>query len=209
VAGKGSSATIVGVLALQGCVEPHLVMLRAIGAQAMSVRTPGELAQVDRLSMPGGESTTMLKLLVSSGLWEPLREFTKKRPVWGICAGSILLAREVQHPAQESLGAINIRAHRNFYGPQTESFSTEVQVKGINHPLAAHFIRAPRLEALPPSPGRPPVQEVAWVTPGAPSAAGEKEPVFFVQGHVWACSFHVELGTDPSLHHHFCTVSPV
>ncbi len=190
MAGKGTSAAIVGVLALQGCVEPHLVMLRAIGAQAMSVRTPGELAQVDRLIMPGGESTTMLKLLVSSGLWEPLREFTKKRPVWGICAGSILLAREVQHPAQESLGAINIRAHRNFYGSQLDSFKSSLTVTGIAHPVAVDFIRAPRLEPLAES-----VQVLAKTTDGT--------PVLMQEGHILVSAFHTELGSDPALHRYF------
>jgi 5'-phosphate synthase pdxT subunit len=206
---RPADKTTVGILSYQGCIEPHERLLAMIGVPTVRVRTTQELATVDRLIMPGGESTTMLLFLRRYEMEAPLREFARTRPVWGICAGSILAARDVVNPQQHSLNLIDIKAHRNFYGPQTESFSTEVQVKGINHPLAAHFIRAPRLEALPSSPGRPPVQEVAWVTPGAPSAAGKKEAVFFVQGHVWACSFHVELGTDPSLHHHFCTVSPV
>ncbi|NDC38973.1 MAG: pyridoxal 5'-phosphate synthase glutaminase subunit PdxT [Proteobacteria bacterium] len=165
-------------------------MLRSIGAQAIAVRTPEELASVDRLVMPGGESTTMLKLLLSSELWEPLREFANQRPVWGICAGSILLAREVQHPAQESLGVINIRAHRNFYGSQLDSFKSALTVTGIAHPVEVDFIRAPRLEPLAES-----VKVLAKTADGT--------PVLMQEGHILVSAFHTELGSDPALHRYF------
>lgn len=165
-------------------------MLRSLGASAFAVRRAEELKQADRLIMPGGESTTMLKLLISSGLWEPLREFASRKPVWGICAGSILLAREVQHPTQESLGAINIRAHRNFYGSQLDSFKTALTVEGLPHPVEVDFIRAPRLEPLSDS-----VKILARTPDGT--------PVLMQEGHIFVSAFHTELGTDPSLHRYF------
>ena len=190
MAGNSGHPISIGVLALQGCVEPHLTMLRSIGVSAFSVRRPEELRLADRLIMPGGESTTMLKLLISSGLWEPLREFASRKPVWGICAGSILLAREVQHPTQESLGAINIRAHRNFYGSQLDSFKTSLAVEGLPHPVAVDFIRAPRLE---------PLSDAVNVLARTPDGT----PVLMKEGHILASAFHTELGTDAALHRYF------
>lgn len=192
MAGK-SAEDKVGVLALQGCVAPHVSMIQSLGREALAVRTERELAQVERLIMPGGESTTMLKLLVSSGLWDKLATFVKVRPVWGICAGSILLAKEVNNPKQDSLGAIDIRAHRNFYGSQLDSFKRSLMIEGIKSPVEVDFIRAPRLEPLSED-----VQVLARDDNGI--------PVLMRQGHILVSAFHTELGTDPSLHRYFLDI---
>jgi 5'-phosphate synthase pdxT subunit len=192
VAGKSPDQKV-GVLALQGCVAPHISMIQSLGREALAVRTERELAQVERLIMPGGESTTMLKLLVSSGLWDKLATFVKARPVWGICAGSILLAKEVKNPNQDSLGAINIRAHRNFYGSQLDSFKSSVKIEGLKSPIEVDFIRAPRLE---------PLGETVQVL--ARDASGT--PLLMREGHILVSAFHTELGSDPSLHRYFLDI---
>lgn len=136
----------------------------------------------------------MLRFLKLYELISPIQEFAKTRPVWGICAGAILAAREVRHPSQQSLNLIDISAHRNFYGSQLESFSAPLSVKGLNTPIVAQFIRAPLLNELPYSPDSEPVQIMAKL---------EQQPVLLAQGRTWASSFHVELGEDPSLHELF------
>jgi 5'-phosphate synthase pdxT subunit len=108
-----------------------------------------------------------------------------------------LLAQEVHNPTQDSLQLIDISAHRNFYGSQLESFTTDIEVSGLNKPIAAQFIRAPLLNPLPASPDRPQASIIARLN---------DQPIFFAQGNVWACSFHVELGEDPSLHELFLTL---
>jgi 5'-phosphate synthase pdxT subunit len=184
----------VGILGFQGCIEPHEKMLHAIGAEAVRVRTKDELASVDRLILPGGESTTMLRFLKLYNLIPALQEFAKAKPVWGICAGAILAARTVLNPSQQSLDLINISAHRNFYGSQLDSFTVPLSIAGLSSPIEAQFIRAPLLNGLPPSDGAPSAEVVAQL---------DQQPVFFAQGRTWACSFHVELGEDPSLHELF------
>jgi 5'-phosphate synthase pdxT subunit len=186
--------TRVGILGFQGCIEPHEKMLHSLGVETVRVRTKEELASVDRLIIPGGESTTMLRFLKLYDLAPALKHFGRSKPIWGICAGSILLAREVHNPSQDSLQLINISAHRNFYGSQLDSFTTEIEVPGLNKPIAAQFIRAPLLNPLPASPDHPQANVLARLN---------DQPIFFAQGKVWACSFHVELGDDPSLHELF------
>lgn len=185
---------VVGILGYQGCIEPHETMLHRLGAQTLRVRTPEELARVDRIILPGGESSTMLRFLKIHGLIPHLKDFAKNHPVWGICAGAILAAHEVINPVQESLKLINIVAHRNFYGSQLDSFTTPLAIVGLKKPIEAQFIRAPKLSPLP-------VSQTAE-TPTV-LASLEEQPVFFAQGHIWACAFHVELGDDPSLHELF------
>jgi 5'-phosphate synthase pdxT subunit len=136
----------------------------------------------------------MLKFIKAHGMMSPLREFAKSRPTWGICAGSILLANEVSNPDQDSLKVIEIAAHRNFYGPQTESFTTNLEVDFLRSPIEVHFIRAPLLA------------QSSAKTSGKPltiHASFRGEPVFFSQGNIWACSFHAELGKDAALHEAF------
>lgn len=181
----------VGILGYQGCIEPHEKIFRSLGVDTIRVKTAEELVNIERLILPGGESTTMLRFIEAQRLRTPLKEFATSRPVWGICAGAILAAHDVRGPDQDSLGIINITAYRNFYGSQLASFSAQLRVQGLAAPIAAQFIRAPLLspaEALP--------------TP-AVLAYHERTPVFFEQTNVWACSFHVELGDDTSLHELF------
>lgn len=184
----------VGILGFQGCIEPHEKMLATLGVATTRVTTQDDLAAIDRLILPGGESSTMLRFLTTNGLIPALQQFARSKPVWGICAGAILAAREVHNPDQESLNLINIAAHRNFYGSQLDSFTTSVTVTGLKTPIIAQFIRAPILTWLP-NPDTPPEAQVL-------AKIGD-QPVFFAQGKTWACSFHVELGNDPSLHELF------
>jgi 5'-phosphate synthase pdxT subunit len=187
----------VGILGYQGCIEPHEKILSSLGVTTLRVRVPSDLLKIERLIIPGGESTTMLKLLEKYEMLAPLQQFARTSPVWGICAGAILLAQEVQNPAQTSLGAIDIRAHRNFYGSQSDSFTTTLAIKILDHPIESQFIRAPLLIKLPASAGRPDVEELASVG---------SQGVFFAQGRCWASSFHVELGVDSSLHRKFLSL---
>jgi 5'-phosphate synthase pdxT subunit len=188
----------VGILGYQGCIEPHEVMLNRIGVTSARVRTAEDLALVDRLIIPGGESTTMLKFLKLHSMIGPLREFARSKPVWGICAGAILVASEVTNPNQDSLQLIDIAAHRNFYGSQLESFSTHVSIDLVREPIEAHFIRAPLLAKT--------LAKSSSSSPVVIHAHHADQPVFFSQGTIWACSFHVELGNDPALHQRFLEV---
>ena len=182
-------SAVVGILGFQGCIEPHEAMLTKLGVSFLRVRTEAELNKVDRLILPGGESTTMLKLLKETGLFSAIKEFGNTCPVWGICAGAILIAKEVFDPQQESLGLIDVRARRNFYGSQRESFTKKIRVSGIDNEIEVHFIRAPLLEG-----GSKQVQVLAKL---------EEQPIFFAQGKIWACSFHVELGKNTEIHEQF------
>lgn len=185
---------VVGILGFQGCIEPHEAMLGKLGASHIRVLSTQDLERCDRIILPGGESTTMLRFLDTSGLFGPLKEFTQKNPTWGICAGSILLAKEVSHPEQRSLGVINIKAYRNYYGSQLDSFTSEIDIAGIAEKLPVHFIRAPRLERLG---SDPEVQELSKI---------DDTCIFFRQRHIWATAFHVELGGDTRLHERFLEV---
>jgi 5'-phosphate synthase pdxT subunit len=188
----------VGILGYQGCIEPHEELLSKIDVPHVRVLSPEDLSRVDRLILPGGESTTMLKFIKAHGMMSPLREFAKSHPMWGICAGSILLANEVSNPDQDSLKVIDIAAHRNFYGPQTESFTTPIEVDFLRAPIEVHFIRAPLLAPTSTKTGTKSLKV---------HATFRGEPVFFSQGHIWACSFHAELGQDTSLHEAFLKLS--
>lgn len=190
-------AARVGILGFQGCIEPHEKMLHTLGAETVRVRTKEELESVDRLILPGGESTTMLRFLRLYDLIPAMQEFAKTKPVWGICAGAILAATEVRNPSQDSLKLINISAHRNFYGSQLDSFTVPLSITGLPRPIPAQFIRAPLLNALPPAPHFGPVEVLAQL---------DHQPVFFAQNKTWVCSFHVELGQDTALHELFLSL---
>jgi len=184
----------VGILGYQGCIEPHEAIYARLGIQTVRVKNPADLGQVDRLILPGGESTTMLRFIKLYDMLEPLRDFARSRPTWGICAGSILLASEVYSPSQVSLGAMDIIAYRNFYGSQLDSFVTPLTVTLLETPIEANFIRAPLLSAREDQSLRAPLEVLATLN---------NQPVFFSQGCVWACSFHVELSSDTRLHQTF------
>lgn len=182
----------VGVLALQGAFAAHEARLAELGVDALQVRTPDDLASVDALVMPGGESTTMSRLLSTSGLVEPLAErIAGGLPVFGTCAGMILLAREVHdgRPDQMSFGAIDIVVRRNGYGRQVDSFETDLEVTGLDAPFHAVFIRAPVMESHGPD------VEVL--------AEHDGVPVLARHDGVLVASFHPELTPDGRLHARF------
>jgi 5'-phosphate synthase pdxT subunit len=163
----------------------------------VEVRTPTDLASVDALVLPGGESTTMSLLLQSSGLLAPLRQrLTNGMPAFGTCAGMILLAAEVVdgRPDQERLGAIDIGVRRNAFGRQIDSFETDLDVDGLDGPVHAVFIRAPVVEWVGPG-----VEVLARVT----GVDGESRPVVCRQGPVLVTAFHPELSGDLRLHELF------
>jgi 5'-phosphate synthase pdxT subunit len=172
---------IIGVLALQGCVQPHLAHLAAAGADARAIHDAQGLARAHAVILPGGESTAWLRLLAHTELWEPLRAFAAGRPIWGVCAGAILLAREVRAP-QPSLGLIDIAIARNAYGRQQDSFHATVDGCEVA------FIRAPRV-----------VECGAGVEVRACHGG---DPIFVAQGARWATTFHPELSAErPSPFH--------
>jgi 5'-phosphate synthase pdxT subunit len=192
---------LVGVLALQGAFDAHQSRLGELGVATRQVRTPRDLIGIDALVMPGGESTTMSKLLVSSGLFEPLREMLDDGlPVFGTCAGMILLATRIEdgRPDQRAFAAIDIDVRRNGYGRQVDSFETELTVDGINgidgldtdvRPFHGVFIRAPKV-----------VRVGAAVDT---LAEHDGFPVLLRQGSVTVASFHPELAGDHRLHAQF------
>ncbi|HJZ50113.1 MAG TPA: pyridoxal 5'-phosphate synthase glutaminase subunit PdxT [Roseiflexaceae bacterium] len=185
----------VGILALQGDFREHEETLRRIGAPTLQVRLPKHLEQVDRLIIPGGESTTIGKLLVLYKLLDPIRERGRAgMPLWGTCAGAILLAKRIAEgrPAgQPSLDLMDITARRNAFGRQLDSFEADLDVPAIGEaPLHAVFIRAPILE----SPG-------AAVTTLA--ALDDGRIVAVQQGNLLATCFHPELTGDDRFHRYF------
>jgi 5'-phosphate synthase pdxT subunit len=188
----------VGVLALQGNVAEHLDALRACGADPRPVRRPGELEQVAGLVLPGGESTTLSKLLVAFDLLDPLRErLAEGLPAFGSCAGMILLAREAidGRPDQHQLGALDIVVRRNAFGRQVQSFETDLSVTGVGGgPVRAVFIRAPWVESV----GRG-VDVLARV-PSSVGGAASGKVVAVRQGPVMATAFHPEQTGDARLH---------
>jgi pyridoxal 5'-phosphate synthase pdxT subunit len=187
----------VGVLALQGDVREHVRVLAELGTAPAEVRTPAELAEVDALVLPGGESTTMSLLLESSGLLPPLRQRLQDgMPAFGTCAGMILLAAEVVdgRADQLRLGAIDIGVRRNAFGRQVDSFEADMAVRGLDGPLHAVFIRAPVVEWAGPG-----VDVLAAVT----GTDGISRPVVCQQGPVLVTAFHPELSGDLRLHRAF------
>ncbi|GGU69469.1 pyridoxal 5'-phosphate synthase subunit PdxT [Streptomyces albospinus] len=188
-----STTPTIGVLALQGDVREHVKALADAGAQARPVRRPEELAEVDGLVIPGGESTTMSKLAVVFGMLEPLRAFVKAgRPVYGTCAGMIMVAGKLldAREDQETLGGVDMIVRRNAFGRQNESFEAAVEVAGIpGGPVEGVFIRAPWVESIGAS-----VDVLA--TYGGHTVAVR-------QGNVLATSFHPELTGDHRIHAFF------
>jgi 5'-phosphate synthase pdxT subunit len=187
----GGDGPLIGVLALQGAFAEHLAMLRRIGARARLVRLPGELAEVDALVIPGGESTTIGKLLVDYALLEPLRERVRAGlPVFGTCAGAIMLARDIGRD-QPLLGVMDMVVERNAFGRQLQSFEADLPLQGLaGPPLRAVFIRAPVIAAVGPG-----VQVLARLPDGRIVAAR--------QGPLLATAFHPELTDDQRLHRLF------
>ncbi len=183
----------VGVLALQGDFEAHGKAIAKAGAEPVFVRTAADLENIDGLVIPGGESTTMLKLLRAENMLEPLSDFGRTRPIFGTCAGVILLAREVSNPAQESLGILDLEVERNGYGRQIDSRVTSLDPSSDFHArtggkgnLEAVFIRAPIIRRTGPE---------AKVL-----ASYNGDPVLVEQGRHLAATFHPELTADARVH---------
>ncbi len=179
----------VGVLALQGAFRAHRARFADLGLEAPEVRRPDDLAGLDAIVMPGGESTTMSNLLTSSGLFDELKaRISDGLPVFGTCAGMILLATEVHdgRPDQRSFGALDITVQRNGYGRQVDSFEAELDVAGFDAPFHGVFIRAPRVESVGPA------VEVL--------ARHHDDAVLVRQGRIVAAAFHPELTADHRLH---------
>ena len=173
-------------MALQGDFEAHRKRLEELGADVVLVRKPEQLDEVDALVIPGGESSTFLKLLGEEGV-KKLRDFVHTKPTFGTCAGAILLAAEVENPKQKGLGALDIRVRRNAYGRQLESSIREGNFG--NAPLEMVFIRAPKIER---------------VGAGVEVLAKEgSDPVLVRQGKVMAATFHPELSEDTRVHRAF------
>lgn len=183
----------IGVLALQGDFEAHEKALARAGADSIEVRTREQLDQADALIIPGGESTTMLKLLHQEGLFDALREFGREKAIFGTCAGAILLANQVTHPAQESLGLMDIDVERNAYGRQLDS--RIVRIAGENgsalpgEGVEAVFIRAPIIRR---------------VGSGANVLARyQGDPVLVEEGRHMVATFHPELSDHAPVHRIF------
>ncbi len=187
----------VGILALQGAFREHGEVLDALGIEAVEVRTPEQLVALDALILPGGESTTMSKLLDTAGIRDPLRRLLDDGlAVFGTCAGMILLAKEVVdgRADQRSFGVVDVAVRRNAYGRQRDSFETDLAVDGLpGGPFPGVFIRAPRIESV--------GDDVEVL------ASYDGHPVLARQRRVWVASFHPELSGDLRLHERFVTES--
>jgi 5'-phosphate synthase pdxT subunit len=181
---------VIGVLALQGDFDAHARVLRRLGVDAVEVRRTADLARLQGLVLPGGESTTLLNLMEDEPWFPALRAFhARGGALLGTCAGAILLAREVRQPSQPSLGLLDAVIERNAYGRQVDSFETVLEAPALQGPLAGVFIRAPRFRALGPG--------VSVL------ASREGEPVLVREGRVVAGTFHPELTGEGRLHRYF------
>ena len=193
-----SPTPLVGVLALQGDVREHLAALGRLGVATTRVRRPEELAAVDALVLPGGESTTIVRLARIFDLLDPLRaRIHEGLPVLGTCAGMILLADRVLDgtPGQETFGGIDMTVRRNAFGRQVDSFEGPVAVEGLDAPVHGVFIRAPWVEEVGPR-----VEVLARVDHGGAADAGAGRIVAVRQGNLVATSFHPEVGEDSRVH---------
>jgi len=179
----------IGVLAIQGNFASHAQALTEAGAGPVEIRKPEQLAGLDGLVLPGGESTTMLRFLEKRHFFETLQQYCATKPVFGTCAGAILLAREVINPPQRSLGLLDAIVERNAYGRQVDSLILTAETALPGGPLEMVFIRAPRIVEAGPQ------VEVL--------ARRDGSPVLVRQGHVMAATFHPELSRDRRVHRLF------
>lgn len=179
----------VGVLAIQGDFDAHAAALTELGVEPVLVRKPSQLAALDGLILPGGESTTFLKFMERGGFLANLREFVGSKPAFGTCAGCILLAREVMHPPQASLGVLDVVVERNAYGRQIDSAILTQETSLPGGPLEMVYIRAPR---------------IAQAGAGVEVLAERNGfPVLVRQGLLMAATFHPELSADRRVHQLF------
>lgn len=178
----------IGVLALQGDFDAHRQVLKRLGVDVVMVRKPAQLREIDGLILPGGESSTFLKLLGEAGFQE-LKHFVTTKPTFGTCAGAIMLAKEVENPGQQGTGAIDIRVRRNAYGRQIESTILTDACSLPGGEMEMVYIRAPRIEEIGPG------VEVL--------ASRDGHPVLVRQGKILAATFHPELTGDTRVHEAF------
>lgn len=184
----------IGILALQGDFEAHARMLERLGADVVYVRAPEDLQGLDGLILPGGESTTHMKLLAGTRLEEAIRKMAANGgALFGTCAGAILLAREVKSPAQKSLGLLDMTVVRNAYGRQLSSDVLSLRTKLRDEPLEMVFIRAPVIEKV--------ARDVEIL------AEREGKPVLVQQGRILAATFHPELTSDTVVHERFLRIA--
>lgn len=185
----------VGILALQGAVREHIRSIEVCGAEGVSVKWPRDLNGLDALILPGGESTTMRRLIDRYGLMEPLRDFAKSgKPMFGTCAGLILLAGTVVGYDESHLGVMDVVVERNSFGRQVDSFEAELTVKGLDNPFDAVFIRAPHIVSAGPA------AEVLCEYNG--------RIVMARSGPFLGCSFHPELTDDHRITEYFLSMIP-
>ena len=184
----------VGVLALQGGVAEHITILRKLGCETREIRTPDELESISALVLPGGESTTLISLMNRWEVSRPIIEMGKKGfPIFGTCAGAVLLSSEISEKehtvSQEGLHLADVKAVRNFFGRQANSFIESINVTGLDEPFKGIFIRAPLLLPLSDE-----VEILSRIEDG---------PILLKQGNVWLSSFHPELTSDSRIHRLF------
>jgi len=184
----------IGVLALQGAVAEHIQMLSALETEVIPVRTPSELDGLDALVIPGGESTTISKLLSDYGLMQPIRELAEQGfPIFGTCAGLVLLAKRVSNLEMEPIGVMDIEVKRNAFGRQVDSFEANLEIPALhNGTFHGVFIRAPIIEKTENG-----VEVLCQLN---------DKPVAVRQGKLLACAFHPELTDDLRLHRYFLDI---
>ncbi len=183
---------VIGVLALQGDFAKHSEVLRSLGVNVKEVRKPEDLEGCDGLIIPGGESTVMMRRMNFIGMREKLCDFSQQKPVFGTCAGLILMSKEVQGSSIEPLGLLDVTIERNAFGRQVESFQASVELHLIpqhTQSFRAYFIRAPRIRAYDSN-----VEVLATY---------EGEPIFVQQGRHLGVTFHPELTSNPVIHQYF------
>jgi pyridoxal 5'-phosphate synthase pdxT subunit len=180
----------IGILALQGDVEPHAKMIAACGAIPLEIRRASELSEVRGLLLPGGETTTMTKLLAFTGLHDAIVQAVKKgMAIWGTCAGCILIGKQGNDPRVKSFALLDLDVLRNAYGRQTESFTAPVTLSFDSNPVEGVFIRAPIIHHIGEG-----IETVGTLG---------SEPVHLEAGRIWASTFHPELTNDTRLHQRF------
>lgn len=181
----------IGVLGMQGAVQPHIEKLSKLGVTTEIVTQAYHLKNLSGILLPGGESTAMIHLLKDSGMWEDLQHFVKQKPTFGFCAGAILLANTVDNAVQESFKALDISISRNAYGRQASSFIDEIVGEGpfSGKKIEGVFIRAPKIKS--------------WGADVDVCFKQGQEVVMVAQGKTWAATFHPELSQDDFLHSAF------
>lgn len=185
--------SVIGILGLQGAFAKHIEMIKNLGKEVCDVRRPKELETCDGLIIPGGESTTIMRQMNFIGMNEALNQFGKSKPIFGTCAGLILMSQEIKDDAMKPFGFLDIVTERNAFGRQVDSFQAEVEVQFERRfHFPAIFIRAPRIRSI---------GENVKVL-----ATHDGEPILVRQGHHLAATFHPELTENPAIHQYFLKI---